>query len=186
MRLQLVSKPPALEEDLREFLIACHGRIRSSLSSAAAAAKAAGGSVEADRLHVDAAREAGRFFRLALPLHAEDEDVSIAPRLRALGDAAVDDALDGMTRDHAPIEELAQIVAGRCEAMAATAQAPAELSSEVARLAALLEPHLDFEERVVFPVLGKLDDAVRRQIASEARERRRLAYGGTYGAKERS
>lgn len=179
MRLQLVSKPPALEEDIRDLLLACHGRIRSFLSLAA---KAAEGSVEADRLRVDAAREAGRFFRLALPLHAEDEDVSLSPRLRALGDPELDAVLDGMTGDHGPIEQLAGVVAGRCEAMAATSQTPAELSSEVAQLAALLEPHLDAEERVVFPALDKLDDAVRREIASEARERRRVAYG----TKERS
>jgi len=171
MALHLVPKPPPLEEDPRDLLFACHGRIRSFL---ALAAKAMEG--PCDRLRVDAAREAGRFFALALPLHAEDEDRSVAPRLRALGDRELDAELDSMTSEHEPIEELARTVAAACASLVETQRAPSAALESIARLSALLEGHLEREERIVFPALHRLSAGARREIAAEARERRKIAY----------
>lgn len=171
MALRLVPKPPPLEEDPRDLLRACHGRIRSFL---ALAAKAVEGPVDA--LHVDAAREAGRFFGIALPLHAEDEDLSVAPRLLALDDAELAATLDSMTAEHPPIERLGHEIARGCEEMVRVRAVPAKLADAIAELAGLLEPHLAREERLVFPALDRLSAEARREIASEARERRRIAY----------
>jgi len=74
----------AAPADAAELLLECHGRIRAFL----AMARRVG---EAIQVH--------RYFTLALPLHARDEEESILPRLRGR-DPVLDLQLDVMVREH--------------------------------------------------------------------------------------
>jgi hypothetical protein len=85
----------------------CHARVRKFCALARRLGEGASG--EEAR---DAAAQLDRYFRIALPLHVADEEQSLAPRLVRLGDAALGDAIESMTRDHLCLDEnLAELLA---------------------------------------------------------------------------
>jgi iron-sulfur cluster repair protein YtfE (RIC family) len=162
--------------DAVELLVDCHARIRHFIALAGRLAERG----PADPTAVsEAAHALARYFTLALPLHARDEEDSIVPRLRGR-DAALDAALEVMTREHAEHEaSLGRLVAA-CERLARDPARIAELAPAVGREAAFLarhfEAHLANEEQVIFPALRRLlDPAADAALIAEMRARREPA-----------
>jgi hypothetical protein len=170
----------AASEGPVEALLACHRRIRHFTGMAAALA---GASRAPEREIAEAAAAVARYFDEALPLHAADEDLSIAPRLLARApEGPLRAALATMSAEHVEIEAtlgealpLWRAVAAEPAALAGHAGRLAELA---ARLAAHFEAHLGPEEAVIFPALDALlDPEGRAAIHAEMRARRGASRG---------
>lgn len=156
-------------------LLACHRRIRHFTAVAAALAEAR----EAPpRETAEAAAAVARYFAEALPLHAIDEDRSVAPRLLARGAAEpLWMALQTMSAQHVSIDAT---LAEAIPLWRAVAVDPGALAAHAPRLAALAralaahwDDHLGMEEAIIFPALAaQLDDAERAAIHAEMRARR--------------
>ncbi|WP_242333584.1 MULTISPECIES: hemerythrin domain-containing protein [unclassified Anaeromyxobacter] len=159
--------------DSVDLLLECHERIRSFLGLARRIAEA--GPAEAAAVPEAAAR-VRRYFTQALPLHAQDEERSILPRLRGR-DPAVDAELDTMTREHAEHEAPLAILVGACEELAREPGRLAALAPVVGAATAELErhfvAHLEREEKVIFPAMRRLlERSVDGEIVREIRARR--------------
>jgi hemerythrin-like domain-containing protein len=159
--------------DAVDLLLECHGRIRGFLAMARRLGEARDESAEAVS---DAAIQVQRYFTLALPLHARDEEESILPRLSGR-DPLVNLQLDAMVREHREhqrplgrlIEACAEIGAdpGRHPGLAGSVlQASTELDRHFFH-------HLAREEEVIFPAVRRLLDAsTDASIVKEIRLRR--------------
>jgi iron-sulfur cluster repair protein YtfE (RIC family) len=172
-------------EDLVELLLACHQRIRTFSALAvtiASAADAPEGEV------TEACHRCERYFVEALPLHVEDEEVSLLPRLRGLR-PALDEALDLMHDEHLAHRPLLQELLAALRAVRG-APSDGEARGRLASAASALEPafdrHLENEERVVFPAVRELlSPATHAEIVGELRARRQPAMGaGDQGASQ--
>jgi hypothetical protein len=112
---------------------------------------------------------------VALPLHARDEDETLAPRLRGR-DAAVDGALDRIARDHGAHDACLAPVLAACAAIAADptrhAELAATLRTDARALCAVFEEHLAMEEAVIFPAIAALPGPEREAIRAEMAARR--------------
>ncbi len=164
------SSQPAGAVDL---LLECHDRIRSFL---ALALRIPGARAEDPAMVAEAAGRVRRYFVEALPLHAQDEEESILPRLRGR-DPAVDAALDLMAREHAEHERPLGALVAACERVALEPGRHAELAPAIAAATAELERHfsghLRREEEIIFPALRRLLDArADAEIGREIRARR--------------
>ena len=155
------------------LLLACHERIRTNVALSLRLGVAAG----APEPHVaEAAAAVRRYFGVALALHEADEELTLAPRLRAGGGAELADALDAMAAEHvrlhvilAALDPLWGRLVARPDELASTSAALLEGSRQ---LDALFRVHLEMEERVVFPATLALSAPDRAAIANEMRERR--------------
>jgi iron-sulfur cluster repair protein YtfE (RIC family) len=164
---------PAAAGDAVDLLLECHERIRAFLALAhriAEVGPSAPGSV------AEAAARVRRYFTEALPLHAQDEEASILPRLRGL-DARVDAELEAMAREHREHERPMRELVAACEEIARAPESLPGLASRVGRAATELErhfaEHLGREESVIFPAMRQLLDAsADAVIMREIRERR--------------
>jgi iron-sulfur cluster repair protein YtfE (RIC family) len=168
----------ASREGLIELLLACHARIRAFTDIASRIA-AASEAPEADI--ADAAKRVHRYFAIALPLHVEDEERSLAPRLAGL-DAAVGRELVAMTTEHAehvaPLARLLDLTAELASTPSAHARLAAALASTAAELTRQFEPHLRREEAVIFPAVERLLDAeTQAAVFAELRQRREDGAG---------
>jgi len=169
--------PRAGAEDLVGLLLECHHRIRTFVGLAVQVATRDG--LPAAEV-VDACGRFERYFVEALPLHVEDEERSLLPRLAGL-DGEVDSALATMRAQHAGhallLKEL--LDAGReLRRSPGDAAARGRLGAAASRLSADFEQHLALEERVLFPAArGRLAADVQAQIVAELRERRRPRAG---------
>jgi iron-sulfur cluster repair protein YtfE (RIC family) len=151
-------------------LAACHARIRTF--TAGLARTAALPSLDDPRVP-PAAAQAHRYFAEGLPLHARDEDESLAPRLRRVAPETAP-LLDELAHDHEEIDRclatllplLAALVAGR-----RADHASLRVASD--RLDALLLPHIAREEAELFPRCAELSEADRTAFAQELHARRR-------------
>jgi hemerythrin-like domain-containing protein len=167
---------PAAAEDAVALLLECHERIRAFLALARRIAEATGGELDEVR---QAAARVSRYFTQALPLHAEDEERSIRPRL-AGRDPAVDAELETMIREHAEHERpLRQLVDG-CDALEREPARHGELAGSIGAAAAELErhfaAHLRREEEVIFPAVRRfLDATADAEVVKEIRARRGVA-----------
>ena len=153
-------------ETLVGLLLGCHERIRSFLAMAALIDSAA-----PDVDVADAAARVRRYFSQALPLHVEDEEESILPRLQGRS-PEVDAALDRMHSEH--LEHVAPL-RSFLDRLREPLCARKELASSAKALLAAFEPHLEAEERVVFPAINALLTFDEQQaIVRELRARRQL------------
>ncbi len=173
IRLGSPHRQPARPGDVVDALLDCHARIRDFVALALRLASASGlAAAEAQQ----AAGDVRRYFEVALPLHAADEEASILPRLRGL-DPAVDAELDHMRREHAEHERAVGRLVAACRAIQ---ERPDELGraapalAEAAReLDGQFAAHLDREERVIFPAIRtRLDREAQEAIRAEMRARR--------------
>ncbi len=159
----------------------CHRRIEMFLGALAAAAAFAGRELSPDEQRsLDAAL---RYFREAAPKHNADEEESLFPRLRSRPEAEVQAALADMARLeqehrwaaplHDQIDRLGQqwLADGRL----APDQAGA-FHSAVAQLQSMYRVHIDFEDKVLFPLAARLlPRAQQDQVAQEMEARRKPA-----------
>ncbi len=163
-----------LARDAVALLLECHERIRQFVRvaqlltqhSLAAAEIAAG----AAAVH--------RYFTEAMPLHVEDEERSLLPRL-AGRERELDEALERMRREHHSHQGPLQLLVEHCEVLArhpdSLAQLRAPLASNVELLQHELESHLELEERAIFPAVQRLfTPADHAAVMSELRARRHL------------
>ncbi len=156
-----------------DLLLECHVRIRSFLATARRIAEAKDASPGE---LADAAEAVRRYFTLALPLHVEDEERSILPRLRGRA-TEIDGALAAMVAEHQEHQRpLAELVA-TCATLSVTPTRHGDLSPALLATVTWLEKdfqsHLGAEEAVVIPGmrrwLSTQDDAA---IVAEIRGRR--------------
>jgi hypothetical protein len=151
-------------------LRACHDRIRRFLTIAGRVAStepSPAGDVAA------AAAAVARYFGDALPLHEQDEDESIAPRL---ADAELVDEIRAQhVVMHDAIERLISAcagIAGAADPLAARDDTRCELVCALAALGPVMLAHLAVEEARLLPAIDALPSDVRAAIASEMRARR--------------
>ncbi len=160
-------------EDAVGMLLECHGRIREFVGMARRLAAARGEDAQAVR---DAAGRVRRYFTDALPLHAQDEEESVLPRLRGR-EAGLDRELEAMAGEHRQHEEpLARLVEA-CGALerdpAQLANVGAALGAAAAELEAAFARHLDREESIIFPAVRRtLSPADDEALVREIRARR--------------
>lgn len=172
---------PVATGDAIDLLYACHERIRRFSAMAQRLATA----VDASPAEIaDAATRVHRYFGTALPLHAEDEDASLRPRVQHVSDRRLRDAVEEMFTEHVSIHGvLADLVPRWAELM----QHPERLAFTSSVLAertntfdAGMRAHLELEESEIFPELRKvLSPEALTEIAREMRQRRNV--GSTPG-----
>ena len=160
-----------------EMLVGCHERIRhfSSMSRKLAHAQDA----DADQIR-SAAEAAYRYFTVALPLHEADENESLHPRLKRAvpaGDLA-GPAADAMVDQHNAIDELLERLLPLLKLLERNPGKQPELAGEMcaitSRLDDLFREHLELEEKVVFPAIGKnLNETDRQSLVAEMQARRK-------------
>lgn len=146
-------------------LAACHERIRrfAAMAVAVATRPEAPASERAE-----AAAGVVRYFTIALPLHAADEDDSVGPRVRG-----VDVVLTELAREHHAHDALiAPVVAACREIVAAPTTARPDFAAAAAALAAAMDAHLAREEAEVFPAVAALSPAAQAEIRAEMLARR--------------
>lgn len=155
------------EDDVTSRLRDCHARIRAHLAEAVAVARS--DELEPRRT---GARAVLRYFTEALPLHAADEDVSVAssvgPSLATL--------VERLAREHVEIDGLVATLstdwarwAGGERGLATDVHAAA-----LERLDRLFRAHLELEETVLFPAIDRLPATTRRSIVQAMAARRRV------------
>jgi hemerythrin-like domain-containing protein len=164
---------PAAPGDAVDLMVECHERIRSFLALARRIGEASDASDAEVR---EAAQRVHRYFTQALPLHAEDEERSIRPRL--LGrEPAVDAELSRMMQEHEEHGPPLSALLAACDALAADPGRLAELRRPLLAATGELERHfvlhLEREEKVIFPAMRRLlDKATDAIIVDEIRGRR--------------
>jgi hypothetical protein len=173
--------PPPILDGIG-LLEECHERIRTFTDLARRLAK--------DRnaepiLRAEAARSVHRYFATALPMHVLDEDTSLMPRLWAVADVPLQDAMVSMADQHGDIEEtIADLLPEWRDASLAGRVMPAFVREETVALDLMLTVHLDLEESVIFPAARRLLDAsTLTLLAAEIRARRTLADPSAFHAK---
>lgn len=178
--MDLLTKKGPPPETTVDLLLACHARIRhfTLLARKLATADAP------DEQLADAARALCRYFGRALPLHSQDEDLSVRPRLETHG-VAVRYA-DAMTAQHEDIHRLLDQLLVIWELVA---EGPGlrnayrdKLEDRSRRLAELFERHLAMEEEHVFPALREVLTPEQDQaIVREMRARREAEPASSVG-----
>lgn len=153
------------------LLLDCHARIRHFTGVAQKMIGPHDADDESVRL---AAESVARYFEKALPLHAEDEDDSLLPRLESAGVAC---ETERMHAEHADIHALiAELLPGWKKLIDEPGSLPElreQLAGPTRRLSEVFDKHLSYEEGELFPhVGGALGEALRRKIFSEMRARR--------------
>jgi hemerythrin-like domain-containing protein len=164
----------------------CHRRIEMFLNALRAAGAFNGRRLtEDERRALDAAL---RYFREAAPKHNADEEESLFPRLRSLPYPEVHSALGEVIRLeqehhwaaplHAEVDRLGQrwLLEGRLTADEAQA-----FQSAVDRLHSMHRMHIEFEDRVLFPLAARvLSPDQRAEVAQEMAKRRNLGSFATH------
>ncbi len=164
--------------DIVDALNECHQRIRAFTDLALRLATRVGTSDAEIR---DAAASVHRYFSVALPLHARDEEESVLPRL--LGkDPRVDAELAQMQREHTEHVGAVSRVLAACaeleERPGALPHIAPGLADAARELAHHFEVHLAREEQVVFPAMHTLlDPETRAAMLAELRARRGESAG---------
>jgi hemerythrin-like domain-containing protein len=159
------------------LLTDCHRRIEMFLRSLQAVAA---GGPRLDDEHHRALDLALRYFRESAPKHAADEEESLFPRLRSVGDEELKNALEkveALERDHREadalhrqVDELGTRWLGAEELSAADF---AKFRDSVASLAEIYPQHIQVEDQVLFPAAERtLSPEQKAEIAAEMAGRR--------------
>ena len=180
--LTIGSRRPAAPQDVVDLLVDCHARIRTFCDLAVRLGEAASPSLEEV---TDAAARVRRYLVEALPLHAQDEEESILPRLAGRA-PEIDRALVVMHAQHGQHGALVDAVAVLCGELAGAPERHAALAPDLARAARALrdhfEEHLAPEERTIFPAIRALVAPEERARMLEELRARRAPTGSTAGA----
>ena len=155
----------------------CHRRIEMFLRSLQAVA---GGGPRLDDERRRALDLALRYFRESAPKHTADEEESLFPRLRSVGDEELKTALkrvDALERDHREadalhrqVDELGTLWLGAEELSSGDF---AQFRDAVTRLAEIYPQHIQVEDQVLFPAAERaLSPEQKAEIAEEMAGRR--------------
>ncbi len=158
-----------------EMLGACHDRVRRSLSLLQRLIRHIdqNGHDEQSR---SAAGDVLHYFDLAAPLHHEDEETHVFPRLLQNADRAMAATVQTLQGDHERMTALWQTL--RQALLLWRAAGPHQPVDEITRqtaasFCALYATHLETEEGVVFPAAKALvDDATLVAMGAEMQARR--------------
>jgi len=161
MAIQIGAKPSPTFAQPLALLSDCHRRVESFLRALILVTEQArGGNLDARQR--EALETALRYFREAAPKHTADEEESLFPRLRALGGAAVREAMakiDALEADHKTaghhhdaVERLGQKWLRGTLSSAETE----ELARALRALHAIYEHHIAVEDKEVFPLAGQV------------------------------
>jgi hemerythrin-like domain-containing protein len=169
MVVQLGKKPKA--EGVVGRLLECHERIRRFTDMAVRLGAAENAGEDDIR---SAAGEVRRYFVEALPLHVEDEERSIVPRLEGR-EPELDAALARMHAEHESHEPLVSSLLSICDELVRTPAS--ELRGRLIPLAADLRRelglHLEEEEAIILPAIDRLiSKEEQAQIVAEMAARR--------------
>ncbi len=150
----------------------CHHRLRKV--TALAVALGQGPAAPAEEIR-DVVSKVHKYFTVALPLHEEDEDRSLFPRLlEAAPELAPTIAL--LRADHHRLAPPVAALVALCGQLQGGQELPSQLAGALAAtaqaVAASWQDHLAIEERELFPAARRLSSAVRTVIAEEMRARR--------------
>lgn len=159
---------------LVDVLVDCHDRIRAFVDLAVEVGES--GELGGAEL-ADAAARTQRYFTKALPLHVQDEEASILPRLRGRT-SRIDAALARMHEQHGIYDGMVRRVCVHSQALAGNPndRAAREALATVARpLRLFLHEHLAAEEKVLFPQIREhFSLAEERLVRREMEDRRRV------------
>ncbi len=174
VQLRLQPSPEAPPGDAFQLLLACHERMRTFSALAVRLARLP--DVPPSQ-RAEAAGRVERYFSMGLPLHVEDEEHSLSPRLREVGlSPEALQALDEMTRQHEEIEAVLATLLPTWRELRDTPERYDVLKGRLEGsepLAKLLEAHLQLEERVLFPeARARLTQRSLEAFAAEVRARR--------------
>jgi hemerythrin-like domain-containing protein len=164
---------PPRSEDVPDALVDCHLRMRQFTSLAAELAARPG--VPEDEVR-EVAGKVHRYFTVALPLHEEDEETSLFPRLLARAPQLAG-AISALQKDHEAHARQVGALLAVCQELTARPERAEQLKGELAAAAQALaetwKHHLTAEERDIFPsVTTALDAGDRAAIREEMRARR--------------
>ncbi|WP_417070512.1 hemerythrin domain-containing protein [Niveibacterium terrae] len=159
---------PDFESPL-SLLTACHDKVRhfAALSLSLAAHVESRG---ADRDAREAASNILRYFDIAAPLHHADEEEDLFPALRALGEPALDRAIDELEAEHRSLAGLWQSVRLWLTAIDRGEAAPRP--DELEGFARLYPAHAAREEAEVYGAAKRLSAAELAGIGARMRQRR--------------
>lgn len=165
MAIQIGQKASPTFQQPLELLSDCHRRVESFLRALILVTEQAKGG-DLSHQHKDALQAALRYFREAAPKHTADEEESLFPRMRALQNEAVGEALKKIDAleadhevaegDHKQVEELGQ------KWLAGNRLNPEEterMMASLRRLHLIYERHIAVEDKEIFPLAGKVLDA---------------------------
>jgi hemerythrin-like domain-containing protein len=171
--LTKLQRRPAEKQDALSWLLACHQRIRHFTALAQTLA------ITHDATPKDvkeAALSIHRYFTVALPLHEQDEELSLLPRLIGK-DPALDQQLGLMRQEHRQVDT---VLSEMLPMLACIAQDPSQramhvggLKTQLTQLEALWQPHLLREEAIIFTAAeASLDASIKDAIMQEMKARR--------------
>ena len=159
------------------LLTDCHRRIEMFLRSLQAVAS---GGPQLDDERRRALDLALRYFREAAPKHTADEEESLFPRLRSVGDEELKTVLEkveALERDHREADTLHRRVDELGSAWLAAEELSgvdfAQFRDAVTRLAEIYPQHIQVEDQVLFPAAERaLSREQKAEIAAEMAGRR--------------
>jgi iron-sulfur cluster repair protein YtfE (RIC family) len=171
--LTKLQRRPAEKQEALSWLLACHQRIRHFTALAQTLAVTHDATPEDAK---EAALAVHRYFTVALPLHEQDEELSLLPRLIGK-DPTLDQQLGLMQQEHRQVDA---VLSEMLPILARIAQDPNQraihvggLKTQVKQLEALWQPHLLREETIIFTAAeASLDAAIKDLIMQEMKARR--------------
>jgi hemerythrin-like domain-containing protein len=177
--IQIGQKPSPTFQQPLELLSDCHRRVESFLRALALVAEQARGG-ELNLPQREALQTALRYFREAAPKHTADEEESLFPRMRELGEGATRAALakiqaleadHEVVRDsHGAVEQLGQqwLATGRL-----SADETVRLLGHLRELQSIYERHIAVEDNEIFPLAAQvLDPETLSDVGREMAKRR--------------
>lgn len=163
-------------DELVDLLAECHTRIRRFLEMARNLAANPSAAAEEART---VGHQICRYFSSAFLHHVADEDDLIEPRLKG-SSASLDACLARMHQDHVQHADSIALLVGLCAEIerepARLAELAADLAGAEAVLTRVLSPHLELEERELFPAIRALPADVQAAIRGAMRQRREADF----------
>ncbi|MDH0864010.1 hemerythrin domain-containing protein [Mitsuaria sp. GD03876] len=150
----LHAAPAAGFDEPFELMAACHERMARTLGLLGRIGEHVA-THGCDAQARDAAKDVLRYFTIAAPLHHQDEELHVIPRLRARGR---DDLADRLLKDHREMEAAWAAIRPGLEAIRDGVLDPTSLPAERARWAAftaLHADHIDAEDHDAYPMAGE-------------------------------
>lgn len=172
-------KPMANFETPLALLSDCHRRVEKFLGVIETVAIEGRGR-ELNAEYRDGLDTALRYFQSAAPLHTQDEEASLFPRMRAAGGPEVAAALaklDGLEADHRaaqPLHDEVDVLGRKwLEDRVLEPDETGRLVEAITRLRSMYAGHIALEDSTVFPLAGRvLADTALKEVGREMAERR--------------